>query len=591
MADILLIPEVDHRCGVGHFKRLAFYLTTTSLCADILIPSRVDQERLGRYCSAEVRSAFVSAVPPDRRYRVLLLDAFTVSARDVERYRRFGAIICALDARGSGADYCDYVLDILPRVHGRAGNIAAPQLLPIPRPISPAQPRATGVPSARRQLASAVQPHATGTISRRRVIMYFGGQSRTRTRLVSKAMRMLRRRYPSDPLEIAIPIPASDALPSVTPSTLHRIRYFHAPQSLDEELAEADIVIAGFGLTALAARLHNKELLMLNPSRYHARCARALDRSSSSDAPGYQPQFFSAAFFETLLASISHTHPTCCPLCSSTRYRVYARFPVRSFARCTQCRMHFMLIHRTQSFSYDRRYFDVEYRKQYGRSYLEDFDHIYQMSKERLAIIAAVRRRRRPLMLCQPSDSSPALFDIGCAYGPFLRAAQDCRFNCYGIDVNNEAINYVKEQITDQVAQCEIGQCDPHALFGRRHFDVVTMWYVIEHISALEPILRNISALLLPGGLFAFSTPNRTSLSFCADHLAALHSSPTDHYTLWGVREVRKILPRFGLRVVRVVLHGFHAQHYPNLPSWTSRFLSKRLRYGTTFSVYAEKIA
>lgn len=598
MNDILLIPESDCRRGIGHFKRLVFYLTAASLRADILIPDKAEQERLSAYCSREVRRAFITTVPSDRHYRLVLVDTFTISARAVERYRRSGAVVCALDARGSGADYCDYVIDILPRIHGRAGNIAASQLLPIPYSATLSQHREKAVPAARSSSRGIATHGGAGQLSiatpsattaPRRVLMYFG--SRSRARLISKAIRILRRHYPSDPLEIFIPIPASDPLPSTSPSTRCHIHYFHAPQSLDEKLVNVDTVVTSFGLTALAALLHNKELLMLNLTHYHARCARTLHTSGRAGRHCYRPQFFSAAFFKALLATISDTHPSCCPLCSSTRYRVYARFPMRSFARCMRCQMRFMLLHSAQSLSYDKHYFDTEYRKQYGKSYLEDFDHIYQMSKERMTIINTMRYRRKSPALRHSTHSSPTLFDIGCAYGPFLRAAQDYGFSCYGIDVNGEAINYVKEQITNQVAQCGIGQCDPQALFGRRHFDVITMWYVIEHLSSLKPILCNVSALLPLGGIFAFSTPNRVALPFRADRFAALHSSPADHYTLWGVKEARNILPRFGLRVARVVPHGFHTQHYPNLPPRVGRFLSRQLHYGTTFSVYAEKIS
>lgn len=568
MADILLIPESNHRYGVGHFKRLVFYLTTASLRADILIPSKIDQERLSSYCSPDVTRSFVTTVSPNRRYQLLLIDRFTISRRDIERYRRFGSIICALDARGNGAAYCDYIIDILPRVQGRSGNISAPQLLPILHPTSATPSRS---PST--------------TIASRRVLVYFGGRSRTK--LLSRAIRVLRHHYPKELLEITVPLPVADPLPPTVSTAYQIVRYLHAPQSLSGELAQADIVVTSFGLTALAATLHNKKLIILNPTRYHDRCTRVL-RDVSGHA--YQPQFFSAPFFKALLTTVSDTHPTHCPLCSGTRYRIYARFPVRSFAKCLQCRMHIMLLHSTQSLNYDQNYFDSEYRRQYGKSYLEDFDHIYQIGKQRTETLATVCRRRSSPVSRRESNSLTTLLDIGCAYGPFLRAAQEHGFNCYGIDVNEQAIDYIKEHITTQVATCSMAQFDSRALFDRDSFDIITMWYVIEHISSLEPVLQRINTLLPLGGVFSFSTPSRASLLFRANQSAALHSSPIDHYTLWGVREAKAILLRFGLKVVRVVFHGFHAHHYPHIPHRISYFLSKKLRYGTTFSIYAQKI-
>ena len=122
MADVLIVPECDARRGVGHFKRIAFYIARGSLRADILLPDAAQRKRLGAYCTAAVRRTFIDAVDSSRRYAVLIVDTFTIRARDVRRYRRYAPIICALDGRGRGSAYCDYVIDILPRVRGRCGK-------------------------------------------------------------------------------------------------------------------------------------------------------------------------------------------------------------------------------------------------------------------------------------------------------------------------------------------------------------------------------------------------------------------------------------------------------------------------------------
>ena len=149
---------------------------------------------------------------------------------------------------------------------------------------------------------------------------------------------------------------------------------------------------------------------------------------------------------------------------------------------------------------------------------------------------------------------------------------------------------HVRRHITAQVAQCSATRLDAATLFGRSRFDVITMWYVIEHFDSLLPVLQKCVALLPIGGLFALSTPNSAALPFRVDRTAALHSSPIDHYTLWRARRAPAQLARFGLRVVRIVTHGVHSRQYPNMPAAVSRLLCTRFRQGTTFSIYARKI-
>ena len=617
MADILFVPETDAAHGIGHFKRVAFYVAHSSFDADILVPGTHNQERLRRYCSPAVAARFVDERTRRKTYTLLIIDTFIVHARTVRACKEFAKIVCALDARGSGAAYCDYIIDVLPRVRGKKGNSSVPQLLPIKgdapdavvdtnatttahgaahrgtdtsstdiishdavdadggaeHSAVPADVQYTTVHSGARRHAGANSvdtPTAPVQSAPLRALIYFSGKSYARR--TARALRYLHRTYSSAHLDISIVVPSAEQRTRWTHRTLY------APHSINMYIAQSDVVVAHFGLTALTALLYKKELLLLDPSRYHRRCTRALYLESASG--GYRPCFFFSTHFNTLINNILHTHPTKCPLCASTNYRIYDRSACRSFAQCRNCTMHFMLVHTAPPSSYNRHYFAGAYQTQYGKIYVDDFAHIYNMGCARLGIISGIR---------SPVHYNTIL-DIGCAYGPFMKAAIDKGYNCYGIDVNQEAVSYVKKEITDQVARCAIQDYVP-ALFQRTSFDIITMWYVIEHFSILGPILTKINALLPMGGIFAFSTPNRAALRMSIAPKDALRDSPLDHYTFWSKRHLSKILSRFGWRVRQVIVHGVHSEYYPTLPRRLGHMLSSGLGYGTTFSVYAEKIS
>jgi 2-polyprenyl-3-methyl-5-hydroxy-6-metoxy-1,4-benzoquinol methylase len=231
---------------------------------------------------------------------------------------------------------------------------------------------------------------------------------------------------------------------------------------------------------------------------------------------------------------------------------------------------------------YDEGYFFADYRAQYGRTYLEDFGHIQELGRERLERIRRVR----------PAPGS--LLDVGCAYGPFLAAAQSRGYDAFGLDVAGEAVAFVRDSLGLPVVKIAFQDFDAEHAFHRRHFDIITMWYVIEHFEALDQILARVSALLPVGGVFAFSTPNGRGISGRMNLRSFLENSPPDHYVVFTPRSARRVLRRYGLRVRSVRITGHHPERFPGMLG-RPRFakvagtLSRFFGLGDTFEVYAEK--
>jgi len=251
---------------------------------------------------------------------------------------------------------------------------------------------------------------------------------------------------------------------------------------------------------------------------------------------------------------------------------------------------------------YNADYFFREYEKQYGKSYLEDFDHIKSMGAARMAHILDLfsASSGRATGAAPATDANcVTLLDIGCAYGPFMAAAQESGLESYGIDVAEDAVKYVVEHLKYQAACIPVEELNAWQQFGHDSFDVVTMWYVIEHFERLDPVLKQISSLVEPNGIFAFSTPNGSGVSARSDHERFLRNSPEDHYTVWEVKRAAGILSRYGFRIERVVVTGHHPERIPVLGRWAGwppiGWVLKRLScvfaLGDTFEVYARRVA
>ncbi|MDR0597009.1 MAG: class I SAM-dependent methyltransferase [Treponema sp.] len=233
---------------------------------------------------------------------------------------------------------------------------------------------------------------------------------------------------------------------------------------------------------------------------------------------------------------------------------------------------------------YGTDYFFDSYKKQYGKTYLEDFPNLVAAGKKRLAALGRVLR-----------GETGRILDIGCAYGPFLSAAREQGFEPLGIDPAADAIRYVREELGIEAHAGFFP--DPSLPAPPGSFKAVTLWYVIEHFEELSPVLGEINRLLEPRGALAFSTPSFTGISGRKSLRAFLENSPQDHYTLWSPALCRRLLARYGFRVKKIRVSGHHPERFPlgnrfgrgGLLRGLFLVISRVFRLGDTFECYAIK--
>jgi 2-polyprenyl-3-methyl-5-hydroxy-6-metoxy-1,4-benzoquinol methylase len=236
---------------------------------------------------------------------------------------------------------------------------------------------------------------------------------------------------------------------------------------------------------------------------------------------------------------------------------------------------------------YGREYFSSEYRRQYGRTYLQDFQAIKDASRPRVRLV-------RELM---EKDRGGVVVDIGCAFGPFLDAARESGMPCYGVDVSPEAVAHVRGKLHIP-ALCSSFEKLERRLLPRK-IEALTLWYVLEHFQDPDLALRKAASLLPPGGVLAFSTPNGRGISARRSFARFLENSPADHFTIFSPRGLRKILEGYGLDLRRIRVTGHHPERFPGvLGRAAGRFaavsrviaaVSRLSRLGDTFEAYAVK--
>jgi SAM-dependent methyltransferase len=95
------------------------------------------------------------------------------------------------------------------------------------------------------------------------------------------------------------------------------------------------------------------------------------------------------------------------------------------------------------------------------------------------------------------------LLDIGCALGLFLQEAQ-FYFECSGCDVSSYALELAREKLPSKISlfQGYLGE-----ITQNNHYDVITCFDVIEHISDLDKVWINLNYLLKPKGILVITVP------------------------------------------------------------------------------------
>jgi 2-polyprenyl-3-methyl-5-hydroxy-6-metoxy-1,4-benzoquinol methylase len=384
---------------------------------------------------------------------------------------------------------------------------------------------------------------------------------------------------------------------------------FEARGDLPEMLAEFDLVITHYGLTPYEAVWAKVPVLLRNPGKYHSLLSRAAGFTEITSVADVVRQIRDleglcercerirprgTSDIASLINEIAIPRRIEPPTGGDRWQPALHRFGERTFFTNTADGVVYMQSFRGGAVDYDHDYFFTEYARQYGKTYLEDFPHILETGRRRVEDIRRVASRRATSAAAR---NGVRLLDVGCAYGPFLQAASDAGYSVTGIDIACEATRYVETELRFPAICGDIRTIESEQIGGP--FDIVTMWYVIEHFEELETVLERVRSVLRPGGLFAFSTPNGAGISARSDSREFYRRSPSDHFTVMTPRSARRLLERnqFTLRGVRVT--GHHPERFPvaSAPRRGFRkgpgqrlleYYSRFARLGDTFEIIGE---
>lgn len=564
---VLYIPSVKKGHGTGHLHRcLTAALESNSY---IYIPENPSLEEtftiVNEYKEKGLKDfQIVSSLSDDSYFKIAVTDLFKIEKSELNFLNRFKTVIC-LDEGSDFTQNFDYLLDIIPSFGcKRQANSFNKSFIEKPKN----------------------KKEATSD-EIKNILICIGGEDPAN--LTKPAAQLIKSIYPQANLKVI----GRDFDPPV--------------KNLKEELYQYDLVITHYGLTAFEASAAGCKVIMLASSKLHENLAKKYEYA-------YVP--YKKLNFENLKTALNSKNifpkkddeeqnslalhiqklatgkRLCCPVCQNHNdiNPVVSRNESRTYRRCKNCSMVYISWSCEEDKTYEKAYFFEDYKKQYGKTYQEDFESIKKQCVKRVSVIDSIVKK----------DSEKNVLDIGCAYGPFLKAASEKNYNPFGTDISEDAINYVKNTLNFPATTAAFPEIDTTKEFGLPKFDVVTMWYVIEHFKNLNSVLTKINEIIKMDGVFAFSTPSGQGVSALSDKDHFFQISPTDHYSVWEFSKANKILKRFGFKIEKIVSTGHHPERFPSIKKsgaqkgsvqWNCiSKLSQIKKLGDTVEIYCRKI-
>lgn len=193
-----------------------------------------------------------------------------------------------------------------------------------------------------------------------------------------------------------------------------------------------------------------------------------------------------------------------CPLCSGSYDEVCLSFPRQLFkiVRCRKCGM-VRLNPRVAESDLDKIYhstFCGDIKKPLDESPRSFFDWKLQRMTNRI--------HHHRLTILEKVTSSRNLLEIGCGDGGFLAYLQQYGWQVIGTEYTPYAVALGRKKGIE-VLEGELQDLE----LPSEHYDVIAMYYVLEHVYHPKDLLEEIHRILRPRGILVIEVPNIGSLS------------------------------------------------------------------------------
>jgi SAM-dependent methyltransferase len=171
------------------------------------------------------------------------------------------------------------------------------------------------------------------------------------------------------------------------------------------------------------------------------------------------------------------------------------------------------------------------------------------------------RKWKRLRRLAGPAG---ALLDVGCGRGTLVRLARAQGCEAYGVERPYPGAPFLPHVFYRDLADSR---------FPSDHFQVVTLWHVLEHLPDPAETLREIHRVLRPGGWLSLAVPNYGGAVARASREHWFHLDLPRHMWHFDSGSLRALLQRHGFEIRRSGTLSLEYDWFGVLQSWMNAWM------------------
>jgi len=231
-----------------------------------------------------------------------------------------------------------------------------------------------------------------------------------------------------------------------------------------------------------------------------------------------------------------------CPMCGSERFRTAFEEPPYQVRRCKRCGLGWVSPRFDQAglaeiYKSDR-YWRSDSPKTQGYTDYRGAEELY---------LDTFRRRLR--FVLRDGPRAGRALDVGCAAGFCMATLRELGFETHGLEVSETIGSHARERFGFDTVYIGTLESSP---YPDSHFDLITMWDVVEHVVDPVSLLTRARELLAPGGLLVIETQDIDSRFARTLGPRWHHFKHEEHIYHFTAPTVRTLLAQAGFRVTKL---------------------------------------
>lgn len=165
-----------------------------------------------------------------------------------------------------------------------------------------------------------------------------------------------------------------------------------------------------------------------------------------------------------------------------------------------------------------------------------------------IELLVRLSRKKRAKEIVRLNLGKPGkILDIGCGRGWMLSILKDWGWEACGTELSLESSSFAREKLHLNVATKKVSDC----AFPADHFDVVTLWHVLEHLHDPLSTMKEINRVLKNNGALIVEVPNFGGFQARLFGNKWFHLDSPRHLFHFSAKSLRRSLEDAGFKVVK----------------------------------------